>query len=220
LIFAGRYDTTTPPSFAHLLAGHLTHPYVVEIPNQGHAPSATELSDCPTRLISAFLQDPNTAPDQACVRETGAIQFVVPFDGNTPVAFEPVTIEPYGVNTRIPSGWKQAQFGFYNRNSYWGDITQVGIQRTAVSEEEWIDWLTIHFQGSTGLDQTAVKTGERLVNGMKWSIYTASAEGQLVDLAFAKSGDQTLLVVLVSFKNEHDALFNHVFLHIVDSTTY
>lgn len=220
LIFAGRYDTTTPPSFAHQLAAHLTHPYIVEIPNEGHAPSATELSDCPTKLMAAFLQDPNLPPDLTCVHETGAIKFVVPFDGNSPVVFEDIAIEPYGVHTRIPTGWTDAGFGFYNRNSYWGDIAQVGIQRTAVSEEEWINWLTINFQGSTGLDQPAVKTGERLVNGMKWSIYTTSAEGQLVDLAFAKSGDQTLMVVLVSFKNEHDALFNHVFLHIVDSTTY
>jgi pimeloyl-ACP methyl ester carboxylesterase len=218
LIFAGRYDTTTPPAFAHLLAGHLTHPYVVEIPNQGHAPSATELSDCPTKLMAAFLQDPNLAPDQTCVGETGGIDFVVPFDGNTPVVFEDVTIEPYGVHTRIPTGWTDEEFGFYNRSGYWGDITQIGIQRTAISEEEWISWLSTNFQGTTGLDQPAVKTGERLVNGLKWSIYSTSAEGLLVDLAFAKSGGETLMVLMVSHKYEHDALFNHIFLHIVDST--
>lgn len=218
LIFAGRYDTTTPPSFADLLASHLTHPYVVEIPNQGHAPSATELSDCPTKLMAAFLQDPNLAPDSSCVAETGAIDFVVPFNGNAPVAFEDVTIEPYALRTHIPTGWTEAQFGFYNRNGYWGDITQVGVQRTPISEEEWINWLSTNFQGTTGLDQPAVKTGERAVNGMTWSLYSASAEGLLVDLAFAKSGGETIMVLMVSHKYEHDALFNHVFLHIVDST--
>jgi hypothetical protein len=168
--------------------------------------------------MAAFLQDPGLAPDSSCVGETGAIEFVVPFNGNVPVVFEDVTIEPYGLLTHIPTGWTEAQFGFYNRNGYWGDITQVGVQRTAISEEEWISWLSANFQGSTGLDQPAVKTGERAVNGMTWSIYTTSAEGLLVDLAFAKTGGETLMVLMVSHKYEHDALFNHVFLHIVDST--
>lgn len=204
---------------AGILAGHLTHPYVGEIPNQGHAPSATEFSDCPVKLMTAFLQDPNLAPDQAGVSETGGIKFVVPFDGNTPVVFEDVTIEPYQVRTHIPAEWTEAQFGFYNRNGYWGDVTQIGIQRTAISEEEWISWLSTNFQGTTGLDQPAARSGGRLVNGMKWSIYTTSSEGLLVDLAFAKSGDETLMILMVSHKYEHDALFNHIFLHIVDSTT-
>ena len=60
LIFSGRYDSVTPPAYAHQLATHLSHSYVVLVPNQGHAPSATEISDCPGQLISAFLKDPAT----------------------------------------------------------------------------------------------------------------------------------------------------------------
>src|SRR5215211_4884507 len=115
LIFAGRYDATTPPSFAHQLAGHLPHSYIAEILDQGHAPSATGLSDCPTKLISMFLQDPNTAPDFTCIKETQVRKFVVPYDGTAPLVLEPVTIEQYQVSTRIPADWREAQFGFYNR---------------------------------------------------------------------------------------------------------
>lgn len=120
LIFAGRYDSTTPPSFAHQLAGHLPRSYIAEIPDQGHAPSATGISDCPTKLISAFVQDPNIAPDLTCVREIQTIKFVVPYDANAPIVLEPATIEQYQINTHVPAGWSKADFGFYNRNGFLG----------------------------------------------------------------------------------------------------
>ncbi len=218
LIFAGRYDPTTPPAFARQLAGHLPHSYIAEIPDQGHAPSATGVSDCPTKLISAFLQDPSIAPDLTCVRETGTIKFVVPFDASAPIVLEPATIEQYQVNTRVPTGWTPGTFGFYNRSGFWGDVTQIGIQRAAVSESEWLTWLSTNFRSNQGFDQPPVKQGERQANGLTWSIYKASSQGYPVDLALASSGKETLLVLLLSYQNEHDALYNAVFLPAIDST--
>jgi len=218
LIFAGRYDSTTPPSFAHQLAGHLTHSYVAEIPDQGHAPSATGISDCPTKLILAFLQDPNIAPDLTCVRETQTIKFIVPYDVNAPIVLEPVTIEQYQINTHIPAGWSQAEFGFYNRNSSFGDVTQIGIQRAAISESDWVTWLTTNFSGSQGLDQPPVKYAERQANELIWSIYKTSSRGFPVEIAFASSGDQTLMILLLSYQDEHDPLYNNVFIPMIDAT--
>ena len=218
LIFAGRYDTTTTPSFAHQLAGHLSHSYVAEIPDQGHAPSATGMSDCPTKVILAFLQDPNIAPDLTCVQETPTIKFIVPYDVNTPIALEPVTVEQYQINTIIPQGWSKAEFGFYNRNGYWDDITQIGIQLAAVSESEWLTWLSTNFRGGRGFDQPPVKHDERQANGLIWSIYKTSSQGFPVDIALASSDHQTLMVLLISYKDEHDALYSTVFLPIIDST--
>jgi len=219
LIFAGRYDSTTPPAFAHQLAGHLTHSYIAEIPNQGHAPSATGISDCPTKLISAFLQDPNVAPDLTCVREIQPIKFFVPYDVNAPLVLEPATIEQYRINTQIPSGWSKADFGFYNRSGFWGDMTQIGIQRAAVSESEWLTWLSTNFRGTQGFDQPAVKDGERQANGLTWSIYKTSSQGFPVEIALASSGDQMLMILLLSSQDEHDALYETAFLPIIDSTT-
>jgi len=218
LIFAGKYDPVTPPSFAHQLAGHLTHNYIAEIPNQGHAPSATGISDCPTKLIAAFLHDPNVSPDFACINETKAIKFIVPYNGNPPLILEPTRIDQYQINTRIPAGWSDAGLGFYNRNGSFGDITQMGLQRAAVSESEWATWLSTHFRGSQGFDRPAVKHGERQANGLAWAIFETSSQGYPVDIAFANSDNQTLMILLISYKDEHDALYNTVFLPIIDVT--
>jgi pimeloyl-ACP methyl ester carboxylesterase len=219
LIFAGRYDTVTPPTFAHQLAGHLPHSYVAEIPDQGHGPSATGISECPTNLILAFLQDPAIAPDLTCVSEIQTIKFVVPYDVNQPIVLEPAALDQDQINTRVPTGWTRADFGFYNRSGFWGDITQIGIQQAVVSEQEWVSWLATNFRGQQGFDQPAIKYVERPANGLTWSIYKTTSKGKPVEIAFAKSGSQTLMVLLFSEQNEHEALVSNVFLPVIDSTT-
>jgi pimeloyl-ACP methyl ester carboxylesterase len=219
LIFTGKYDSVTPTSFAHQLASHLAHSYVAEIPNQGHVPSVTGISSCPTNIMAAFLQDPSASPDLGCVIEAGKIQFIVPYTVDSPLTLESISIEQYQVITRIPAGWSAALFGFYNRNSLFGDVTQVGVQRAAVSEAEWVKWLRTHFGGNKGFDQAAVKHDQRSANGLTWSIYVTSAQGSPVDMAFAKSGNETLMVLLMSHKDEHEALYQAVFLPMIDATT-
>lgn len=218
LIFAGKYDSVTPTTFAQQLASHLAHSYLVEIPNQGHTPSVTGISDCPTIIISAFLQDPSISPDYGCVNESNNIVFLVPYDSNTPLALELVTINQYQIKTLIPIGWSAAQFGFYNRNSLFGDVTQIGVQRAAVPEAEWVKWLLTNFGGNKGFDQAAVKHDQRNANGLTWSIYTTFAQGNPVDIAFAKSGSDTLMVLLLSHKDEHKSLYDTVFLPTIDAT--
>lgn len=219
LIFAGKYDTVTPITFAHQLASHLSNSYLVEIQNQGHTPSVTGLSDCPTRIISAFLQNPNSSPDLTCVEETTKIDFTVPYGVNDTVTLEPTVIDQYRLNTLIPAGWSKADFGFYNRNNLLGDITQIGIQRAAVSEAEWMNWLVTNFSGNRGFDQPALKSEQRRVNGLTWSIYETKSRGDPVDIAFTKFGNETFMVLMYSYENEHDALYQTVFLPIVDSVT-
>ena len=218
LIFAGRYDPVTPISLADQLAAHLMHSHVIVIPNQGHAPTATGISDCPTKLILSFLQDPNSSPDVTCVAENSSIKFIVPFDPNAPLSFDPVEIEQYHISTQVPSGWSAAEFGFYNRNGSFGDIAQIGIQSAAVSESEWTTWLATNFRGGQGFDQPVVKHDERSANNLTWSIYRTTSKGHPVEMAFAKSGNETLMILTISYEEEHDALYNAVFLPIIDST--
>jgi len=219
LIFAGRYDSTTPPAFAYQLAGHLPHSYIALIPDQGHAPSATGISDCPTRVILAFLQDPNTAPDLTCVNEIKPVKFVVPYNADTPIALRPARLDQYQVDTLIPEGWNGIGLGFYDRGGSYGDVTQIGIQRAAVTESEWVKFLETNFRTDWGFDQPATRLGERQSNGLLWSIYQTTSHGHPVDIAFTSSDNQTLMVLLISYKDEHEALYNAVFLPVIDSTT-
>ncbi len=219
LIIAGKYDPVTPPSFARQLAGHLTHSYIAEIPDQGHAPSASGISDCPTRVISAFLQDQNTSPNLTCIQEINAIQFMVPYSASNPLTLESTAIDNYHINTDVPAGWNKAEYGFYNRAAWFGDMTQIGIQKAAVPEKNWISWLASNFGGNQGLDQPAVPFDQRQANGLTWSLYKTKSMGYPVDIAFAKSGTQTLMILMISYSDERDALYDTVFLPIIDATT-
>lgn len=219
LIFTGRYDTVTPPTFANQLASHLSNSHVIEIQNQGHTPSLSGISDCPTKIISGFLQNPGASPNTACVNDLTKIDFTVPYNPDKAITLEPTLIQDYHLNTLIPTNWIKADFGFYNRNNLFGDITQIGVQRAAVSETEWANWLVQNFAGNRGFDKPAASYDKHQANGLSWTLYKTTSNGDPVDLAFAKYGNETFLVLLISYDNERDALYQSVFLPIVDSVT-
>jgi len=98
-------------------------------------------------------------------------------------------------------------------------MTQIGIQSASVPEATWITWLSRNFRGSQGFDQPAIKSAAYQANGLKWTLYQTSSRGMPVDIAFARSNKQTLMVLLISYSDEHETLYKTVFLPIIDSTT-
>jgi pimeloyl-ACP methyl ester carboxylesterase len=78
LVLAGEYDSTTPPLFGRRVAETLSAGYYFEFPGEGHAPSAGGAGNCAQRILLAFLDDPTTEPDSACIAEMGGPDFVVP----------------------------------------------------------------------------------------------------------------------------------------------
>ena len=219
LIFAGEFDLVTPPSFAGQLADHLSTSHMTVVPKQGHTPTLNGTSGCPATLISAFLQDPAAEPDTACLEEIERIKFAVPYYAGAPLTLEPVTIDQYQIRTLIPAGWSYSTFGFYNRIDSFDDVTQIGMQSAAVPEDEWRTWLISNFQGNQGFDRPAAQKVNRRANGLTWTIYETSSRGHPVDIAFASSGSQTLMILMISHGDEHEALYDTVFLPSIDSTT-
>ncbi len=76
-----------------------------------------------------------------------------------------------------------------------------------------------------GLAKRPQSTGERQANDpstgsghrLTWSLYTFEAQGLPRDLALAESEGLTLIVILRSPTDERDALYETVFLPIVDA---
>ena len=215
LIFAGEYDPTTPSMFSRQVAENLSNSHFFEFPGQGHAPSANASEECPFNIALAFLNDPTTNPDSACVAEMGP-QFVVPFAGTEDIEFEPFTSDEHDIAGVIPSGWQDIGMGFYNRAASVLDPTQLGLQAAPVSTAEWLQWLTGQFQ-QIGFDETPVSAGERKANGLTWTLYVTKFKGDPVDLALTENNGLTLLVVMLSDSREHDALYETVYLPIVDA---
>lgn len=67
LVLSGEMDPVTPPEYAVVAAEGLSHKYSYVFPNGGH--SALTSGECQDSIFIQFLNNPNRAPDAACVAE-------------------------------------------------------------------------------------------------------------------------------------------------------
>ena len=169
-------------------------------------------------IVEAFLAVPTADPYRVCIARMEEPQFVLPFDsvGGDGVTFDLFVSQEYGVRGIVPRGWVEVGMGFYNRRAYPLDIVQIGMQASPASKEEWLEWFSTEFQ-RVGLDGAPQLAGEREANGLDWILYTATYDGNPVDLALAAADDVTVLVALLSNTDEHAALYDQVFVPVVDA---
>jgi pimeloyl-ACP methyl ester carboxylesterase len=78
LILTGRFDPITPPAFGALAGETLKPSYLFTFPNASHGVFHSD--PCADQLVTAFLADPQTRPDDACVAAAGPPRFVAPGD--------------------------------------------------------------------------------------------------------------------------------------------
>ncbi len=67
LVLSGEFDPVTPPEYGRQVAEALSNSYFFEFPGVGH--SVNLASECARSISQAFLNDPTTAPDSACLDE-------------------------------------------------------------------------------------------------------------------------------------------------------
>jgi pimeloyl-ACP methyl ester carboxylesterase len=65
LILAGDYDPVTPPEFGQDTAVYLPNAYYFEFEGIGHG--VANSTPCGMELITTFLNQPDAAPDAACM---------------------------------------------------------------------------------------------------------------------------------------------------------
>jgi hypothetical protein len=216
LILAGEYDPAIPSTEAIKVAGALVNSYFFEFPGQGHAPSISLAAGCPLSVIQAFLRDPSTKPDGSCIAEMAPLDFVVPFWDGQAVEFEPFSSTAYLIKGIVPSGWEDVGKNCYNRAQTLFDPTQLTLQASSMRAEELLDWIAHHYQG-VGMTDVPEAVGEREAKGLLWRLYVSELGGNPVDLALAESDDLTLLVALSARKDEHDAMYEAVYLPVIDA---
>ncbi len=215
LIVAGKYDPTTPPRFAQEVGGRLSRSYYFEFPDQGHAPTATDASGCAMKMALAFLDHPEARPDATCLDQKGDVRFLVPYMGNPALTLKWVSVN--GISARVPEEWTSSGDGFYLRRSSPLDITQVGVLQANVSVAELKDWLSSKAYGYRGLDVAPIQAGQRRAHGLTWTLYTSTSYGRPVDMAMADYRGHSLVAVVFCNQDEHEAIYQTVFLPLVDS---
>jgi len=215
LIIAGAYDPTTPPKYAKQITSQLSQNYYFEFSKHGHTPTASDSSGCAMSLALQFIDDPSTEPDDSCLNDIESIEFVVPYTGEPALALE--TKQAFGISVDVPKDWLSLGGGFYYRGNSPFDITEVGILQIPASSSDIKEWFSLSAYGYRGLDSPLMNAGQREVNGLTWTLFSSSSYGRPVDIAMAADGLWTILVIQFCNQDEHDALYNTVFLEMIDS---
>jgi len=216
LVISGRFDPTTPPIYARQLADHLPNSYYFEFNNQGHVPSAADSSGCAMDTVIAFLRNPAVEPSRECMNDLKAIDFLTPYTGDPALSMSREDL--FGIRVDIPDEWYYSNDGFFVRGNSAFDVTQVGAFRAYFSSaSELKDFFSLSAYGYRGLDKAPLEAGVRSSNGLNWTLYVDSSNGHPVDIALADSGNSSLIIMMFSHADEHDALYRTVFLPMVDS---
>lgn len=217
LILEGAYDPVTPPLFGKQVAQHLKNSYYVEFPNQGHTPLVGDSTGCASKMVLAFFDDPGHQPDRACLANLAPVSFLIPYTGNPPVKL--AVEQGLGLTAKMPIEWDKFFDGYYRRDNSTLDITQIAIIRTFfIDSTTLLDSMSSKLYGYDGFDSAPTMVGIRKANDLAWSLYKTTSYGRPVDLAVADSpqGD-AMVVLLFCHKDEHDALYQTVYLPIIDS---
>jgi pimeloyl-ACP methyl ester carboxylesterase len=217
LILEGAYDPVTPPVYGKQVAKNLSHSFYVEFPNQGHTPMVGDDSGCASAMVVSFLEDPNHEPDQECLANLRTVDFVIPYNGDPPVDL--IVQKGSGLTAKMPVKWDKYYDGFFLRDNSPLDITQIVITRTYfINSTILLNSLSSKLYAYEGFDAAPTMVDSRKANGLNWALYKTASYGRPVNLAVADTpqGD-ALIVLLFCHSDEHDALYQTVFLPIIDS---
>lgn len=209
LVLAGEYDPITPPAWGQLVATNLPHATYLEFPGLGHAVSTA--GDCPQGITLAFFADPTAAPDASCIANMGSPAFVVGSE-NADIVLEPFSeTTPFAMSGVIPAGWEQAGPGTYVRGASILDQTLIIQVAAPAAPGLTADVFTSSLLNSLGVEELGESVGTFVDNGRSWSLYTATVQGHLLDLATAETADGLFMVAMISTEEEREGLITAVF---------
>jgi pimeloyl-ACP methyl ester carboxylesterase len=212
LLLSGEFDPTVPPHLAEVAAEKLTNAYLYIFPGMGHSNLGS--GECVTSMMVAFLDDPTQAPDAGCLEELTGLVFRVPA-AEAELELEPYTNEALGIGGVAPRGWTEVRPGALARGSSAVDQTVLIYDGGPVSADDLLALIVQQF----GLAETPESSGQREANGLVWTLYELEAQGYPVDFALAEHQGQALIILLISHADEHDTLYEAVFVPAVEALT-
>jgi hypothetical protein len=207
---SGQYDPVTPPDWGRRAAETLPNSFFFEYPGVGHG--ASPGTGCPADMMTAFLNDPTTAPDDACIGEMGPPEFIPPLDAGT-IELEPFADDDMNITGVYPTGWSREGNGVFMRDESDLDATVLIAQAAPVSARDLLEY----YAGLLEMGDVPESAGEREADGLAWTLYEAQYQDQPADMALTERDGLALILMLVSEPSERDALYEAVFLPAVDA---
>jgi hypothetical protein len=93
------------------------------------------------------------------------------------------------------------------------DQTVLIYDAAPISKDDFLGLVAEQF----GLAEPPPRSSEREANGQLWTLYETEAQGYPIDFALAEGDGVTNIVLLISHADEHDALYQDVFLPAVEA---
>jgi pimeloyl-ACP methyl ester carboxylesterase len=210
LLLAGEFDPVTPPEYGQLVASHLSQGYFFEYPGIGH--DITLASACTLEMAGAFLEDPGQAPDASCIEEMPELEFDLPVE-SAELILEPFTDEDRGFSGLVPVGWQELAPANLLRENTTLDPTYFVLEAKPGTTAELLADLT----SQLGLEEMLEPLATEDLGSFVWTFYTFERRGNPVDLALAEDGEKAYFVFMMSAVEEHDALYEQLFLPAVEA---
>jgi ABC-2 type transport system ATP-binding protein len=210
LILGGEFDPVTPPKYGELVAENLSHSYNFEFPGVGHFIIAEE---CARSIAGNFFDDPTRAPDGSCIEEMPGLVFDVP--GKAPeIVLEPLSDNERGFSSKVPAGWTEISPGVLTRRRSALDPAYFVI----ATETRTADEMFAELARQLGLDPEMERIDRSQVGSFTWDFYTFERPGGYpADLAVAADSERAYFVYLVYEPDEHDTLYDQLFLPAVEA---
>jgi hypothetical protein len=208
LLLSGEFDPTVPPQMAEVAAERLTNAYAYTFPGIGH--SVLGSSPCANAMMLAFLDDPAKAPDASCLEEMPGLVFRLPV---SEIVLEPFTDEERGFRGLVPAGWQEHAPANLVRASSATDPAYFVLEAQPITAAELFSDLA----GQLGLDPGLEPTTRAEIGSLTWDLYAFEIQGYPVDLALADDREKAYFVLLISPPDEHEALYNQLFLPAVEA---
>jgi pimeloyl-ACP methyl ester carboxylesterase len=212
LVLEGEFDPVTPPEYGQLVAGYLSNGYYFEFSGVGHDVLSNE---CARQIVGAFIADPTQAPEATCFSQMPGVIFDIP--GEAPdLVLEPFVDEERGFSGSVPVGWQEHAPANLSRGQTALDPTYFVLEASDTSADE----LFANLIGQLGLDPAPEPIARTEVGSFTWDFYRFERPGgNLADLAIAEDGEKSYFVYLVAAPDEHDALYQQLFLPAVAAMT-
>jgi hypothetical protein len=113
----------------------------------------------------------------------------------------------------VPAGWQELAPANLARGSSATDHAYFVLEAQPVTAAELFGSLA----GQLGLEPELEPTTRAEIGSLTWDVYTFEIQGQSADLAMAEDGEKAYFVFLISPPDEHEALYEQLFLPAVEA---
>jgi pimeloyl-ACP methyl ester carboxylesterase len=207
LVLEGEFDPVTPPEYGELVAGYLSNSHFIEFPGVGHDVLANA---CARDITGDFLDDPTQAPGAACITEISGVEFDIPGEA-AELVLEPFNDQERGFKGLVPLGWEALAPANLLRGNSALDPTYFVLEATPGTAAE----LLASLAGQLGLDPVPEPVASAETGSFMWDFYTFERRGHPADLAITEDGEKAYFVFMISAAEEHDDLYEQLFLPAV-----